>query len=499
MEITPQQILAIIACYFGVLVLISRVTSRGSTADDFYIAGRKSPWYVVAFGMIGASLSGVTFISIPGAVGAGGANMAFSYMQMVFGYLVGYLIIATVLMPIYYQMSSVTIYQYLEERFGKVSYKVGSSFFLLSRIVGASFRLYLVALVLHGFVLQPLGVSFGLTVIITLALIYSYTFAGGLKTIIWTDTLQTAFMLIAVGATVWYIGSTLGLTLGQIPAAITDAGYGQLFFFADGWADANNFYKQFVSGALIALVMTGLDQDMMQKNLSCKSLKEAQWNIGMFSTILVVVNLLFLALGALLYIYTETNGISIPDRTDRLYAMLAFEHFPGGITICFILGLIAAAYSSADSALTSMTTAFSVDILESEKSNKSDKDKSRQRHLIHFGFSVILALVILAFNSLLDQSAINALFKAAGYTYGPILGLYTFGILTRRKVIDKYVWIICILAPIISYIINLNSEQWFGGFTFGFLILLVNGLLTFGGLWVISRLGNGNTSSLTHQ
>jgi len=495
MDITPQQILLIIAGYFGVLILISRLTSRGGTSDDFYIAGRKSPWYVVAFGMIGASLSGVTFISIPGAVGAGGGNMAFSYLQMVFGYLVGYLIIATVLMPIYYKMNSVTIYQYLEKRFGKVSYKVGSSFFLISRIVGASFRLYLVALVLHGFVLQPLGLSFGLTVVITLALIYSYTFAGGLKTIIWTDTLQTAFMLIAVGATVYYIGSSLGLTLYQIPDAIADAGYGQIFFFENGWFDANNFYKQFISGALIALVMTGLDQDMMQKNLSCKSLKEAQWNIGMFSTILVIVNLLFLALGALLYIYAETNGIQIPERTDRLYAMLSFEHFPAGITICFILGLIAAAYSSADSALTSMTTAFSIDILETEKSNKTEKEKSKQRHFIHFGFSVILAMVILVFNSYLDESAINSLFKAAGYTYGPILGLYAFGILTERKVIDKWVWIICLLAPIISYILNLNSEGWFGGFTFGFLILLVNGLLTYIGLLLISQSSKSKLTS----
>ncbi len=487
MHITPQQILAIIICYFGVLVIISRLTSKGSTSDDFYIAGRKSPWYIVAFGMIGASLSGVTFISIPGAVGAGGGNMAFSYLQMVFGYLVGYLIIATVLMPLYYKMDSITIYQYLEDRFGKVSYKVGSSFFLLSRIIGASFRLYLVALVLHGFVLEPIGISFGLTVIITLGLIYSYTFAGGLKTIIWTDTLQTLFMLIAVVATVWYVGDTLGLSIGQIPRAIGEAGYGQLFFFEDGWSDANNFYKQFVSGALIALVMTGLDQDMMQKNLSCKSLKEAQWNIGMFSSILVVVNVLFLALGALLYMYSETNGITIPGRTDRLYAMLAFEHFPAGITICFILGLIAAAYSSADSALTSMTTSFSVDILESEKSDQTIQQKRTQRHLVHFGFSVILALVILIFNNLLDESAINALFKAAGYTYGPILGLYSFGILTRRIVDDRYVWIVCVLSPLISYVININSVQWFSGFTFGFLILLVNGILTFIGLWSISK------------
>ncbi len=486
MGLSPFLTISVLLTYFLVLMVIARVTSKNSTNNDFYTAGKSSPWYVVAFGMIGASLSGVTFISIPGTVGAGGTNMEFAYMQMVLGYLVGYFLIATVLMPIYYKMDVVTIYQYLQKRFGPVSYKMGSSFFILSRIVGASFRLYLVALVLHGFVLEPLGLSFAMTVIITVALIYSYTFKGGIKTIVWTDTLQTACMLIAVAATVIYIGNSLDISLTSIPHAIQEADLGQMFFFENGWSDANNFFKQFISGALIALVMTGLDQDMMQKNLSCRSLKEAQWNIGMFSTILIVVNLLFLALGALLYMYSAEYGIAIPERTDRLYAMLAFEHFPTGIALLFILGLVAAAYSSADSALTSLTTSFSVDILGVENQAITEGQKSTQRIGIHLGFCVILASVIMVFNSMLDDSAINALFKAAGYTYGPILGLYAFGILTNRKILDNYVWVVCLVAPILSYVLNANSETLFGGFNFGFLILLVNGLLTFLGLFLLS-------------
>lgn len=486
MVITPQSILVIIALYFCVLLAISKITSRSNDATDFYIAGRKSPWYVVAFGMIGATLSGATFISIPGAIGAGGSNMQYSYMQMVFGFLVGYFIIATVLMPIYYRMNSITIYQYLYDRFGNVSYKVGSAYFLLSRIIGASFRLYLVAIVLHSFVLSPLGISFSLTVVIAIALIYSYTFAGGLKTIVWTDTLQTLFMLIAVVATIWFVSNSLDIQTLNIYSYIKKNDFGQMFFFDNGWSDPNNFFKQFISGALMALVMTGLDQDMMQKNLSCKSLKEAQWNMTLFSIILVGVKFLFMTLGALLYLYAMNNGITIPAKTDQLYGLLSFEHFPPLITICFILGLVAAAYSSADSALTALTTSLSIDILELEKSSKTEAQKTKTRKFIHLGFSVVLAILIIIFNSILDESAVNSIFIAASYTYGPILGLYAFGIITNRNVADRWVWIICLLSPILSYLLNSYSVQLLNGFTFGFLILLVNGLLTFLGLYLIS-------------
>lgn len=477
--------LCILFGYFILLFVVAKLTSRNSSDEDFYIAGRKSPWYIVAYGMIGASLSGVTFISIPGVVGAGGTNMEFAYMQMVLGYLVGYLIIATVLMPIYYKLKVISIYEYLDSRFGSVSYKTGASFFILSRVIGASFRLYLVALVIHSFILGPLGLPFVATILLTLAFIYFYTFEGGLKTIIWTDTLQTTFMLLAVICTVLFIANALEIPFSSIPSSIQEKGLGQLFFFENGWSDPNNFYKQFLSGALIALVMTGLDQDMMQKNLSCRNLKEAQWNIGLFSVILIVVNVLFLALGAMLYMYAAQYSIAIPDKTDQLFGLLAFDHFPIAITVLFLLGLTAAAYSSADSALTSLTTSFSIDILGRKQADEKGTS-SMSRTQIHLMFSCILAFVIFYFYTFLDASAINALFKAAGYTYGPLLGLYSFGILTNRNIKDKSVWIICILAPVLAFILDYYSADWFNGLSFGFLILLVNGFLTFLGLLMIS-------------
>ncbi len=486
MQISATLILIVILVYFLLLIGISFLTSRNTTNQDFYVANKQSPWFIVAFGMIGASLSGVTFISIPGTIGAGGTNMAFSYMQMVFGYLIGYFIIATILLPIYYKMNLTSIYGYLDDRFGTTSYKMGSIFFLLSRVIGASFRLYLVAIVLHQFVLGPIGFSFALTVLISILLIWTYTFAGGIKTIIWTDTLQTICMLGSVILTLIYIGNAMDLNLSGMIGSIKEAGYGQMFFFENGWSDPNNFYKQVISGALIALVMTGLDQDMMQKNLSCRSLRDAQKNVFAFSIVLVFANLLFIGLGAMLYIYANSNGIPIPTKTDQLFPTLALNHFSPTIGILFILGLIAAAYSSADSALTSLTTSFSVDILGLEKKEISDEEKTKTRRWVHIGFSLLLFLVILSFNMVNEGAVINGLFKAAGYTYGPILGMFSFGIFTNKKINDKWVWIVCLVAPVISYILNMNAATWFGGFTFGFLILAVNGILTFLGLWLLS-------------
>lgn len=465
---------------------IAILTSRNSSNMDFYLASRKSPWFVVAFGMIGASLSGVTFISIPGAVGAGGLNMQFSYMQVVFGYLVGYFIIATVLMPLYYRLNLTSIYGYLDTRFGRVAYKTGSSFFLLSRVLGASMRLYLVSLVLHSFVLGPLGISFFITVLVSILLIWSYTFIGGIKTIIWTDTVQTACMLIALILTIFYICNSIDISLLNLKSHFKSLDLGQMFFFENGWGDPNNFYKQFFSGALLALVMTGLDQDMMQKNLSCKTLKDAQKNIFVFSIILIFANLLFLSLGALLYSYAAEFTIAIPDRTDQLYPMLALQHFPTGIAFVFILGLIAAAYSSADSALTSLTTSFSVDILGIERSTKLEAEKKRIRQYVHLGFSLLLFFIIMAVNALNDDAIINTLFIVAGYTYGPLLGMFAFGILTKRKVLDKWIWLVCILSPIMTFIIDKNSAAWFGGLKLGFLVLACNGLLCFLGLFFLS-------------
>ena len=482
----PFVILGIIVLYFLVLIVVSYYTSRSADNEDFFIAGRQSPWLLVAIGMIGASLSGVTFISIPGVVGAGKANMAFSYMQMVFGYLLGYVVIALLLMPIYYKQKLTSIYGYLEKRFGFYSYKTGAAYFLLSRTIGAAFRLYLVAIVLQKFVMEPFGIPFWLTVMITIILIWVYTFQGGIKTIVWTDTLQTVCMLTAVVLTIFAIGNALEEDVSGLVSLVTQSDYSQLFFFEGGWSDPNNFFKQFISGALIAIVMTGLDQDMMQKNLSCKTLKEAQKNMFTFSIILVFANILFLTLGALLYIYASNFGIEIPEKTDQLFPMIALQHLSPTIGIVFILGLIAAAYSSADSALTALTTAFCVDFLNFEKSKQSEKEKKKTRLRVHIGFSTLLFLLILLFYQISNDAVISQVFVAAGYTYGPILGLYSFGILTKLRLRDHLVIPVCIAAPILSYIINHFSAQWLGGFQFGFMIIALNGLLTFMGLLLIS-------------
>ena len=484
-QLTPQLILGIVAAYFIVLMLVAYLTGRGAKDDDFFIAGRKSPWYLVAFGMIGASLSGVTFISIPGVVGAGKANMDFSYMQMVFGYLVGYAVIALVLMPVYYRLNLTSIYTYLEKRFGVSSYKTGAFFFLLSRTIGASFRLYLVAMVLQTFVMEAFGVPFWATVLGTILLIWVYTFQGGIKTIVWTDTLQTLCMLGAVILTVIAIGNALDLGgVGGIVSTIQESDYSQMFFFDGGWNDPNNFFKQFLAGAAIATVMTGLDQDMMQKNLSCRNLKDAQKNVFWFSVVLIFANLLFLALGAMLYIYAGSEGIPIPEKTDQLYPTIALEYLSPGIGIIFILGLIAAAYSSADSALTALTTSFCVDFLGFEKEDK--KHGKYTRLLVHIGFSTLLFFLIVLFWYINDASVINKLFQIAGYTYGPLLGLYAFGFYVNRKVKDNLTPVICFAAPVLTYLININSDRLLFGYKFGFELLILNGLLTFVGLWLIS-------------
>lgn len=485
-QLTPAIILGIIAVYFLILMGVSYYTSRDSGNANFFLAGRKSPWYLVAFGMVGATLSGVTFISIPGVVGAGGANQSFSYMQMIFGNLLGYLVIAHVLMPLYYRLNLTSIYGYLEKRFGWYSYKTGSAYFLLSRTIGASFRLYLVAIVLQKFVLGPFGIPFWLTVMVTILLIWVYTFRGGINTIVWTDTLQTVCMLTAVILTIFSIGQALETNLGGLIDLVQKSDYSQVFFFEGGWGDPNNFFKQFFAGALITIVMTGLDQDMMQKNLSCKNIGEAQKNMYTFSIVLLFANLLFLVLGALLYIYASNVGLSIPERTDQLFPTIALQNLSPGVGIVFILGLIAAAYSSADSALTSLTTSFCVDFLDMEKKEDSEESKKRTRFKVHITFSIILFLFIIAFNAINNDAVISQLFRVAGYTYGPLLGLYSFGMVTKLKIRDQWVIPICLAAPIISFLIDIYSSQILFGFEFGFLIIALNGLLTFLGLLAIS-------------
>ncbi len=474
--LSPSIIVLFILIYFAILIAISFFTGKDADNNSFFLANRKSPWYVVAFGMIGASLSGVTFISVPGWVG----NSQFSYMQVVLGYLVGYFIIATVLMPLYYRLNLTTIYSYLKERFGKASYKTGAAYFLLSRSIGSAFRLYIVANVLQLTVFDKWNVPFEITVLITILFIWLYTFKGGIKTIIWTDTLQTLFMLLAVGFSIWLISEDLGLGLGEMINTISESKYSQIFFFEDV-NDKRYFWKQFISGMFIAISMTGLDQDMMQKNLSCKNLKEAQINMFSFSFVLIFVNLFFLALGALLFIYAENKGISIPQRSDDLYPMLATQGYLNiTVGVFFIIGLIAAAYSSADSALTALTTSFCIDIIDIK--NKPQDKQERIRKQVHIGISLLMALVIIIFRIINDDSVISAVFTAAGYTYGPLLGLFAFGLITKINIKDKWVPVVCILSPIVCYILNMYSKQLFNGYQIGFELLLLNGILTFIGL-----------------
>lgn len=470
-------IILLILSYFGVLVLISLLTGQKSDNNTFFKANKQAPWYVVAFGMIGASLSGVTFISVPGWV----ESSQFSYMQMVLGYIVGYLVIGTVLLPVYYKLNLTSIYTYLEQRFGNASYKTGASFFLISRMVGSSFRLYLVANVLQVLLFEDLGISFWQTVTITVFLIWLYTFKSGIKTIIWTDTLQTLFMLIAVGVAIYYVSDDLGIGGGNLLGYVLESDLSKTFFF-DDFKSGDYFWNQFISGAFIAIVMTGLDQDMMQKNLTCKTLKDAQKNMFWFTIILTIVNFVILSLGLLLTVYAQKNGIDA--HKDDLFPILAKNHLGIGVFVFFLLGLIAAAYSSADSTLTALTTSFSIDILDIEKKYDAAKQITIRKR-IHIMISLVLILVIIAFKyAIKDESVIAKLLLFAGYTYGPLLGLYAFGLFTTWQIKDKWVPVIAVLSPILSYIISVNSIKWLG-IEFGYFILILNGLLTFAGLILI--------------
>jgi SSS family solute:Na+ symporter len=474
----PHHILLLIAGYFGILLFISFLTNKDGSNSDFFKAGKKSPWYLVAFGMIGASLSGVTFISVPGWVEAS----QFSYFQVVLGYIVGYAVIGLVLLPLYYKLNLTSIYTYLEGRFGTFSYKTGASFFLLSRIIGASFRLYLVAIVLQSLVFDEMGIPFWLTVTITILLIWLYTFKSGIKTIVWTDTLQTLFMLIAVGVAIYYVSTDLGISGGEILNLVSDSELSKMFFF-DDWRAGNYFPKQFLSGAFIAIVMTGLDQAMMQKNLTCRNLKDAQKNMFWFTIVLTFVNLVFLTLGLLLTIFAEKNGIDA--HKDQLFSTIATQSELGiGIAVFFLLGLIAAAYSSADSALTSLTTSFSIDILDIEK-KYDEKKQVRVRKKIHILISLVLIAVIIIFKYVIaDATVISKLFTFAGYTYGPLLGLYAFGLFTKINVKDFWVPLVAILTPFIGYVISYYCKTYLD-FDFGFFILVLNGAITFLGLVLI--------------
>ena len=488
-QLSPQVILGIIVGYFLMLIGISYITSRGSSDNhSFFMAKRQSPWYLIAIGMIGTSISGITFISVPGWVEA----RSMSYMQTVFGFLLGYVVIAFVLMPMYYKLNLISIYTYLDQRFGKNSYKTGSAFFLLSRTVGSGFRLYLAALVLHQFVTSPFGIPFWVTVAVTIGLIWSYTFKGGVKTIIWTDLIQTLCLLVTLVMTISMLGDKLGLSFDGIVDTVLSSPKSQIFFFDDGWGDAKNFFKQFLSGASICIVMSGLDQDIMQKNLTVKTLKGAQINMLSYGALLGFINFLFLSLGILLFIYAKQNNIAIPSvngtpRTDLLFPTIALQYSTPTIGVLFFLGILASTYASADSALTSLTTAFCIDFLGFDKKENTSTQKTRT--LVHLGFSVLLFFIIILFYFINDSSVIEAIYKAASFTYGPLLGLFAFGFLTKRSINDKLAPYICIASPIVTYIINNNSQAWFNGYKFDFELLILNGLLTFVGLWAISKKG----------
>ncbi|MEM6829554.1 MAG: sodium:solute symporter [Bacteroidota bacterium] len=474
---SPLLVGTIILGYFLLLILISWATSKNVQHGDFYTANKGSKWYLVAFGMVGTSLSGVTFISVPGEV----INSNFYYFQVVIGYLLGYWVIAQVLLPIYYRLQLVSIYTYLEQRFGFWSYKSGAFFFLLSRIIGASFRLFLVASVLQIAFFDAFDLPFWVAVLVTILLIWMYTFRGGIKTIVWTDTLQTAFMLIAVVVSLVFIKNELQWTWNELQGHLFADDRTTIFNWE--WQSSRHFFKQFFAGAFIAIVMTGLDQDMMQKNLTCKNIGEAQKNVFWFCVVLVAVNFLFLSLGVLLYQFAEIKSIVLPERSDGLFPYLAVNHFSTWGTVTFLLGITAAAYSSADSALTALTTSFCVDFLGFKPENYA-RNKSL-RKMVHLGFSLVLFLVILVFQAINNDSVINSIFIAAGYTYGPLLGLFAFGILSKWGLKDAYVPLVCLGAPLVSYVINQYSEVLLGGYQFGFEILILNGLLTFLGLVAI--------------
>lgn len=475
-------ILSVTFIYFVALLVIAWYTSRGADAHSFFIGNKKSKWYIVAYGMIGTSLSGVTFMSVPGEVGV----KQFAYMQIVLGYLVGYFVIALVLLPLYYRLNLTSIYSYLQQRFGNVTYKTGSSFFILSRTLGASIRVFLVVNVLQVFVLDAMGVPFAFTGAFIILLILIYTFKGGVKTIVWTDMIQTTCMLLALILSVVLIMQHLGTGPSEMLAAIREKNMTQVFFF--DWKDKTFFGKQFLSGVFITIAMTGLDQEMMQKNLSCRSLKEAQKNMFTFSFILVLVNLLFLTLGAVLFVFAEQSGIPIPAQTDQLFPAIALNHLGELAGLIFLIGLISALYPSADGALTALTSAFCIDIIGfRERHNWNEKKKTNIRYLVHISFAVIFLLCILYFQANNNSSVISTILTIAGYTYGPLLGLYAFGMFTRKAIHDKWSPWICIISPVICYVVNLNSTYWFNGYQLGFEVLVLNGLLTFLGLIIISR------------
>ena len=478
---SPIAILITIAAYFVILFTISYIAGRKADNEGFFVGNRKSTWYVVAFAMIGSSISGVTFVSVPGMVAASG----FSYLQMVLGFVAGQIIIAFVLIPLFYRMNLVSIYEYLENRFGISSYKTGAWFFFISKMLGAAVRLFLVCLTLQLLVFEPFHLPFILNVIITVALVWLYTFRGGVKSLIWTDSLKTFCLVVSVVLCIYYIASDLHLGFGSMIATISENDFSRMFFF-DDVNDKRYFFKQFLAGVFTMIAMTGLDQDMMQRNLSCKNFKDSQKNMITSGISQFFVILLFLMLGVLLYIFTARQGIENPEKSDELFPMIATgDYFPAIVGVLFIIGLISAAYSAAGSALTALTTSFTVDILGAK--NKAENELVKIRKRVHIGMAVTMGVVIFVFNLLNNTSVIDAVYILASYTYGPILGLFACGIFTKKQVRDKYIPWVDIASPILCFILQKNSERWFNGYQFSYELLIFNALFTFIGLCLLIK------------
>ena len=468
----------VIVCFFCMLLGVSYFTSKNVNNETFFTGNRQSRWYLVAFAMIGTTISGVTFISVPGEVG----NSGWTYLQFLLGNFVGYWAIALVLIPLYYKLNLVSIYTYLDQRFGVRSYKTGSFFFLVSRTIGASFRMYLVAGVLQLAFFDALGIPFAVTVAIAIFMIWVYTYRAGIKTVIWTDSLQTTFLLASVVLTIIIISTQLDMNFGKMITAIDQHPYSRIFDW--DWRSKTNFFKQFLAGLGIVIVMNGLDQDMMQKSLTCKNKKDAQKNIFWFSLAFILTNILFLSLGVMLYIFAQVKGIPVTAKSDDFFAFLALNQFGTIAGVLFLLGIVSATYSSSDSALTALTTSFCIDFLNLDPKNQGSKPA---RMKVHVAFSILMFLVIVLFRFINNDSVVTAVFKVAGYTYGPLLGLFAFGILTKKRIKDRYVPFLGLLSPILTYIININSEAWLGGYKFGFELLLLNGLIMFTGLLLLTK------------
>lgn len=488
---TPTIVIITIAAYFTVLFFISWLSGRKADNEGFFVGNRKSTWYVVAFAMIGSSISGVTYVSVPGMVAVKG----FSYIQMVMGFAVGQVLIAFVLIPLFYKMNLVSIYEYLENRFGMSSYKTGAWFFFLSKMLGASVRVFLVCLILQMLVFDPLKLPFILNVVITIALVWLYTFQGGVKTLIWTDSFKTLCLIVSVVLCIYYIATDLDLSFSGMIASITESDLSKAFFF-DDVNDKRYFFKQFFAGIFTVIAMIGLDQDFMQRNLSCKNFKDCQKNMITSGLMQVVIILMFLMLGVLLYNFAAQSGIFTPQdvinetiNSDEVFPAIATgNYFPIIVGILFVIGLISASYSAAGSALTALTTSFTVDILGVKK-KRTEGEIVKIRKRVHVGMAVCMGLVIFVFNVLNNTSVIDAVYTLASYSYGPILGLFIFGIFIKKPVRDKYVPVVAILAPVLCFVLQTNSEKWFGGYQFGYELLLVNALFTIIGLCLLIKKG----------